>query len=377
MTAVGDLIGGYRVTGVIGRGAMSTVYSAHDERLNREVALKLLSAEYGLDFIFRARFEREYRLTALLNHPNIVPVFDAGEWHDQLYIVQQLVDGPNLATVIQHESPLTLARTVAIVGQVADALDEAHQHRVVHRDVKPANILLDEPSGNGTERVYLADFGLTLGMEGTHLTRTGSFMGTLAYAAPEQLGSGPVGGRADQYALASTTFQMLTGPPPFRRDNEFALINAHLFDKPPAMTALRPDLPRGVGEVIAKALSKKPEDRYKTTGDFADALVHAAGRAPSRNLVPVVAAAVSVIAVVAIGGAVVLGMFNSGGAPAASGIALATPNPSGLVAGATATPVVAPSQPPASVAEVPTTDPGATPSTPGSIHTPRPGGKPT
>src|SRR3954452_17246063 len=194
MTAVGDLIGGYRVTGVIGRGAMSTVYSAHDERLNREVALKLLSAEYGLDFIFRARFEREYRLTALLNHPNIVPVFDAGEWHDQLYIVQQLVDGPNLATVIQHESPLTLARTVAIVGQVADALDEAHQHRVVHRDVKPANILLDEPGDNGTERVYLADFGLTLGMEGTHLTHTGSFMGTLSYAAPEQLGSGPIDG---------------------------------------------------------------------------------------------------------------------------------------------------------------------------------------
>src|SRR3954447_8013954 len=293
MTAVGDLVGSYRVTGIVGRGAMSTVYRAHDERLNRYVALKLLAPEYGLDFIFRARFEREYRLTALLNHPNIVPVYDAGEWHDQLYIVQKLIEGPNLQEVIQHESPLSLARTVASVSQVADALDEAHGHRVVHRDVKPANILLDEPSSNGAEHVYLADFGLTLGMEGTHLTRTGSFMGTLAYAAPEQLGSGPIDGRADQYARAPTTFQMLTGQPPFRRDNEFALINAHLFDRPPAMSALRPDLPHRVGDVIGKALSKKPEDRYATTGDFADALVHAAGRPPSRNLAPLVAAAVA------------------------------------------------------------------------------------
>src|SRR3954453_23797942 len=266
MTAVGDLIGGgYRVTGVVGRGAMSTVYRAHDERLNRYVALKLLAPEYGLDFIFRARFEREYRLTALLNHPNIVPVYDAGEWQDQLYIVQKLIEGPNLATVIQHESPLSLARTVSIVTQVADALDEAHEHRVVHRDVKPANILLDEPIASGAEHAYLADFGLTLGMEGTHLTRTGSFIGTLAYAAPEQLGSGPIDGRADQDALASTTFQMRTGEAPFRRDNESALINAHLFDKPPATSALRPALPHRVGDVIVKALSKKPEDRFATT----------------------------------------------------------------------------------------------------------------
>src|SRR3954453_1014117 len=388
MTAVGDLIGSYRVTGIIGRGAMSTVYSAHDERLNRYVALKLLSAEYGLDFIFRARFEREYRLTALLSHPNIVPVYDAGEWQDQLYIVQKLIEGPNLATVIQHESPLSLARTVSIVTQVADALDEAHEHRVVHRDVKPANILLDEPTASGAEHVYLADFGLTLGMEGTHLTRTGSFMGTLAYAAPEQLGSGPIDGRADQYALASTTFQMLTGQPPFRRDNEFALINAHLFDKPPALSALRPDLPHRVGDVIAKALSKKPEDRFATTGDFADALVHAAGRAagtlappagskPSRSLVPLIAAAVAVLAFAGVGGAAVLGVFNSAppgstGGPGASARASALAG--GLVADASPTPLTQPSGLTPSPSYVPT-GPTAEPSAPGSAHTPRPTGK--
>jgi tRNA A-37 threonylcarbamoyl transferase component Bud32 len=378
MTAVGDLIGSYRVTGIIGRGAMSTVYSAHDERLNRYVALKLLSAEYGLDFIFRARFEREYRLTALLNHPNIVPVYDAGEWQDQLYIVQKLIEGPNLATVIQHESPLSLARTVSVVTQVADALDEAHGHRVVHRDVKPANILLDEPSASGAEHVYLADFGLTLGMEGTHLTRTGSFMGTLAYAAPEQLGSGPIDGRADQYALASTTFQMLTGQPPFRRDNEFALINAHLFDKPPAMSALRPDLPHRVGDVIAKALSKKPEDRYKTTGDFADALVHAAS-APTRSLVPLVAAALAVIAFIVLGGAVVLAMFNSGGAPVATRRPGASALASGLVAAASPTATV-PGQTAPSTGGAPTLIPPPTPepgSTPRARPTERPRGTPT
>src|SRR3954469_18927249 len=352
MTAVGDLVGSSRVTGIVGKGAMSTVYRAHDERLNRYVALKLLAPEYGLDFIFRARFEREYRLTALLNHPNIVPVYDAGEWHDQLYIVQKLIEGPNLQEVIQHESPLSLARTVAIVSQVADALDEAHGHRVVHRDVKPANILLDEPSSNGAEHVYLADFGLTLGMEGTHLTRTGSFMGTLSYAAPEQLGSGPIDRRADQYALACTTFQLLTRQPPFRRDNEFALINAHLFDKPPALSQLRPDLPHRVGDVIAKALAKKPEDSYPTTGHFADALVHAAGGGSTRRLAPLVAAGIAVLAVVAVGGAVVLGMFNQGGAPGASHDPAATPPASALVAVASETPgvVVIETLPPATTA---------------------------
>jgi serine/threonine-protein kinase len=378
MTAIGDVVGGgYRLIGIVGRGAMSTVYRAHDERLNRDVALKLLAPEFGQDFIYRARFEREYRLTALLNHPNIVQVYDAGEWNDQLYIVQKLIEGPNLAAVIQQESPLGLGRTVSIVGQVADALDEAHAQRVVHRDVKPANILLDPPSFSGTERAYLADFGLTLGMEGTHLTRTGAFMGTLAYAAPEQLGSGRVDGRADQYALACTTFQMLTGQPPFRRDNEFALINAHLFDRPPALAELRPDLPRRVGEVIARALSKKPDDRFPSAGTFARALAAAGGVAVARSSgaargsggargsrssrssrMPLIAAGLAILAFVLVGGILVLAVVNGLSASIVPGATPPAVLSTGLVAAASPSTTVVPtsvaSGPSASASALPT-----------------------
>ena len=279
MVRVGDRVANYVITGIIGRGAMASVYKAHDEKLNRDVALKLLDQGYAMDFIFRARFEREYRVTALLHHDHIVPVYDAGTFGDQLYIAMMLVDGPNLAEVMKEEGPLSLARTTDIVGQIADALDEAHAQRVIHRDVKPANVLLAHHGQDATEHIYVADFGLTLGMEGTRLTRTGGFMGTLAYTAPEQLNSAPIDGRADQYALAATTYQMLTGELPFKRDNEMALVNAQLFDPPPKVTDLRPDLPARVNDVIAKGMAKRPEDRYRTTTEFAKALALATSRA--------------------------------------------------------------------------------------------------
>jgi serine/threonine protein kinase len=278
MAKVGDRVGSYVITGVIGRGAMATVYRAHDERLNRDVALKLLDPAYAQDFIYRARFEREYRVTAMLKNDHIVPIYDGGSWDDQLYIAMMLVDGPNLAEIMKQDGPLELARVVSIVAQLADALDDAHGQRLIHRDVKPANVLVIRHGPDAPEHVYLADFGLTLGMEGTHLTRTGGFMGTLAYTAPEQLNSAPIDGRADEYALAATTFQMLTTEMPFQRDNEMALINAQLFDPPPKVTDLRPDLPPRLNAVVARGMAKKPEDRYPTVGAFAKALASASPR---------------------------------------------------------------------------------------------------
>ncbi len=279
MATIGDRIGNYVIRSVIGRGAMATVYRVHDERLNRDVALKLLDTGYSLDFIFRARFEREYRVMARISNDHIVPVYDAGSWNDQLYIAMMLVDGPNLAQILTSEGPLEMARVVSIMSQVADALDAAHSERVVHRDVKPANILVARHGQSETEHVYLADFGLTLGMEGTHLTRTGAFMGTLAYSAPEQLTSAPIDGRADEYALAATTYLALTGELPFVRDNEMALVNAHMFDRPPPVTELRPELPTRVDSVVARGMAKRPEDRYRSTGEFAKALATAGASA--------------------------------------------------------------------------------------------------
>ncbi|HEY7025848.1 MAG TPA: serine/threonine-protein kinase [Candidatus Limnocylindrales bacterium] len=316
MAKVGDRVANYVITGIIGRGAMATVFKAHDERLNRDVALKLLDQGYAMDFIFRARFEREYRVTALLHHDHIVPVYDAGAFGDQLYIAMMLVDGPNLAEVMRQDGPLSLARTTDLVGQIADALDEAHAQRVIHRDVKPANVLLAHHGGQtGQEHVYVADFGLTLGMEGTRLTRTGGFMGTLAYTAPEQLNSAPIDGRADQYALAATTYQMLTGELPFKRDNEMATVNAQLFDPPPKVTDLRPDLPARVDDVIAKGMAKRPEDRYRTTTDFAKALAVANNRAYSAPTVVATRASgggLSRASVVAMGAGLLLALIGGG-----------------------------------------------------------------
>ena len=277
MAEIGDMIATYRLTGVIGGGGMGTVYRAHDERLERDVALILLAPQLSADASFRARFEREARIAGALRHPNIVPVFDAGEWNGQLYLVMMLVEGPNLATVIKRVAPLSLRRVTSIVAQIASALDAAHAQGIVHRDVKPGNILLLEHAApDGGDHAYLADFGLTRSAgEVTQMTRAGTFLGTLDYVAPEQLQGEHVGGRADQYALACTTFEMLSATPPFRRDSEVALISAHLYAPPPLLADVRPDLPAALGSVLARAMAKDPEARFATTGAFAQALTQA------------------------------------------------------------------------------------------------------
>ena len=386
MAHVGDEVASYRITGVIGRGAMASVFRARDEKLDRDVALKLLDPGYAVDFIFRARFEREYRVAAQLRNDHIVPVYDAGQWGDQLYIAMLLVEGPNLAQVMKSEGPLDLARAVSIVSQVADALDEAHRHLVIHRDVKPANVLLARHGQSGTEHAYLADFGLTLGMEGTHLTRTGGFMGTLAYSAPEQLSGGQIDGRADEYALAATAFQMLTGQLPFKRDNEMALINAQLFDPPPRPTDVLPNLPRRLDSVIARAMAKKPEDRYPTCTDFARALAKASGIALAappvgtarRRIQPVGVASVAIGLVVAlgIGGAAAFALLSASPSPSATStptaIAEVSPSPLAgptIVGTAQPTPTVAPSPTPTKTPR-PTRSPGPTPSQVAPTSTP-------
>jgi DNA-binding beta-propeller fold protein YncE len=274
--AIGSRVAGYRLDEEIGRGGMAVVYRAHDPRLDRRVALKVLAPELARDEGFRRRFIRESRTAAAVDHPHIIPVFEAGESGGVLFIAMRYVEGGDVGTLINRAEPLPVARVVLIITQVASALDAAHARGLVHRDVKPGNILLD--SSAAADHVYLSDFGLSKqALSSSHLTATGQFLGTLNYVAPEQIESHPVDGRTDLYALACATFEMLSGSPPFKRDQRLAVLWAQLSEPPPAVTARRGDLPPAVDQVLAKALAKSPGDRYQTCLDFATALRGACG----------------------------------------------------------------------------------------------------
>jgi serine/threonine protein kinase len=277
--APGSQIAGYTIEQQIGRGGMAVVYRASDGRLNRSVALKILAPEFASDTSFRQRFIREMRAAAAVDHPNIVPVFDAGEADGALFIAMRYVSGQDLRTLLDHEGTLPAARVAHLISQAAAALDEAHSRGLVHRDVKPGNMLIGTMTGSGQpDHLYLSDFGLSKQrMSSASLTLTGQFLGTLDYMAPEQVEGHDVDGRADLYALACTAFEMLTGQPPFRRDQNFAVMYAQLSAPAPALTALRPDLPPAVDQVIATALAKSPGDRYQTCTAFAKALRAACG----------------------------------------------------------------------------------------------------
>jgi DNA-binding beta-propeller fold protein YncE/tRNA A-37 threonylcarbamoyl transferase component Bud32 len=277
---VGSHIAGYRLDEQIGRGGMAVVYRAHDARLDRRVALKILAPELARDEEFRQRFIRESRAAAAVDHPNIIPIYEAGEADGVLFIAMRFVDGRDAQTLINQQHPLPTARVCDIVTQVASALDAAHAHGLVHRDVKPGNMLRDATSGRAQpDHVYLSDFGLSKQSLGTSaaLTSQGQFLGTLNYVAPEQIEGRPVDGRSDEYALACSAFELLAGQPPFRRDDSLATMWAQLSDPPPSLTGIRPDLPAAVDGVIAKALSKAPDDRYGTCLEFATALRQACG----------------------------------------------------------------------------------------------------
>ena len=275
--AAGSMVAGYRLEDQLGQGGMAVVYRAHDARLNRRVALKLLAPTLAGDAGFRRRFAGESLAAAAVDDPHIIPVFEAGEAGGVLFIAMRYVGGGDVLSLVRREGPLPPPRVAAIISPVASALDAAHAAGLVHRDVKPANMLLDVRPGR-PDHVYLSDFGLSKGsLAASGLTGTGHFIGTVDYISPEQIEGRPVDGRADQYALACAAFELLTGEPPFPREQGLAVIAAHLSAPPPSVSSRRPGLPGGVDEAFARALAKAPSDRFATCGDFAEALRAALG----------------------------------------------------------------------------------------------------
>ena len=276
---VGSQVASYRLDEQIGWGGMAVVYRALDVRLDRWVALKILAPEIARDGSFRQRFISESRAAAAVDHPHIIPVFEAGESGGVLFIAMRYVGGGDVRTLFRRLGPLDAARVTSIVTQVAAALDASHAIGLVHRDVKPANMLLGTVGGGGRpDHVYLADFGLSKqALSTAGLTLTGQFVGTLDYMAPEQIEARPVDGRADLYALACAAFEMLSGALPFRRDQDLGRVFAQLSQAPPALTARRPDLPPAVDQVLARALAKSPGDRQGSCLEFAAALRAACG----------------------------------------------------------------------------------------------------
>ncbi|WP_063040824.1 serine/threonine-protein kinase [Nocardia pseudovaccinii] len=268
----GTVFAGYLIERVLGIGGMGTVYVARHPRLPRRDALKVLAQTHSGDEEFRARFIREAELAARLEHPNIVAVHDRGVHDGQLWIAMQFVDGIDAAGLIRHDAAdLPPERVSHIVGSAARGLDAAHRAGLLHRDVKPANILLESRPGE-PDRVFVSDFGIARAAgQSTALTAVGSVLATLAYAAPEQLMGGVVDRRADVYALGCTLYELLTRTKPFPRDTAVAVMQAHIQDPPPRATTANPLLPQAIDRVIARSLAKNPDDRYPSCGALADA----------------------------------------------------------------------------------------------------------
>jgi serine/threonine-protein kinase len=319
---------------------MSVVYLAEHDWLQRKVALKVLAPQLAEDERFRERFVRESRLAASLDHPNVIPIYEAGASGGDLFIAMRYVEGTDLRTLLHESGALEPARAVAIVRQVAAALDAAHEQGLVHRDVKPGNVLLARQRGSEAgEHVYLSDFGLTKrSASDSGITGTGQFVGTLDYAAPEQFKGGTPDSRTDVYSLGCVLFECLTGRPPFTSENDAGLMYAHLQEDPPSVTDERPDLPTAVDAVVAKAMAKSPADRYQAAGALTedapralglDAGPDAATGARPRSLVRRVAPAVAVAFALTAG--VIVSSLLRGDAPQAgvqdAGTATATPSP--------------------------------------------------
>jgi len=275
--AAGSRVAGYRLEGQIGQGGMAVVFRALDEPLQRQVALKILMPALSADASFRQRFIRESRIAAAIDDPHIIPVFAAGEADGVLYIAMRYVPGGDALTLLRRTGPLSPARAAGLVSAVASALDAAHAAGLVHRDVKPANMLMDAQPGR-PDHVYLSDFGLSkAALSSVGLTAAGQFLGTLDYSAPEQIEGRPVDGRTDQYALACAAFELLSGAPPFTRDQGMAVLYAQLSAPPPPLSAHRPGLAPAADPVLTRALAKAPADRYPNCREFADALREAFG----------------------------------------------------------------------------------------------------
>jgi YVTN family beta-propeller protein len=304
---IGSEFVGYRIDELIGRGGMGVVYRAFDLRLKRTVALKLVASELSLDARFRERFSREAELAISLEHPNVVPIYDAGDMAGRLYLAMRLVAGTDLRKLLRAEGALEPSRAVAICRQVANALDAAHAKGLVHRDVKPSNILLDE-----AEHVYLADFGLTRHLEEKGARAgEGRSVGTPAYLAPEQVEGERVDGRADVYSLGCVLFECLTGEAPFVRGSRLAVAWAHLEEEPPSASERNADLPEAIDAVLRGAMAKSPDERYRTCSALIEAAEAAFGirrrpRGRTRLLVAMLGA-VTLAAVATVATAILLG----------------------------------------------------------------------
>ncbi|HEU5211579.1 MAG TPA: serine/threonine-protein kinase, partial [Gaiellaceae bacterium] len=315
---IGSEFVGYRIDDLIGRGGMGVVYRAYDLRLKRAVALKLMAPELALDQRFRERFRRESELAMSLEHPNVVPIHDAGDVDGRLYLAMRQVEGTDLRALLRAEGDMDEARSIAICRQVANALDAAHAKGLVHRDVKPSNVLLD-----ASEHVYLADFGLTRRLDEQQGAAAGDrrSVGTPAYLAPEQIEGAPVDGRTDVYSLGCLLHECLTGQAPFGRGSRLAVAWAHLEEEPPSARARRPELPEAIDVVIRRAMEKEPKDRYPTCSALIAAAEEALGlrRPPPllRRKLMVIAAVGTLIVLAAVLGAAVLTRRTGGTAGAA------------------------------------------------------------
>jgi serine/threonine protein kinase len=261
-------IAGYRIEARLGRGGMGEVYRAVQLSLGRRVALKVLAPKLADDDVFRRRFLRESRIAASIDHPSIIPIYETGEDGGLLYIAMRYVDGMDLSTLLRREGRLEPARALAIMAQVASALDAAHARGLVHRDVKPANILLAAAPAGGDGHCYLCDFGLIKEVDAQQaqsaLTATDQFVGTIPYVAPEQIEGHDLDGRADVYSLGCVLFHCLTGSVPFERMNDIEVVFAHLREPPPSLSGRAPGLPTGMDAVVARAMAKSRDDRWPT-----------------------------------------------------------------------------------------------------------------
>jgi serine/threonine protein kinase len=265
--APGTTVAGYQIEALIGRGGMGAVYRAREEGLERKVALKVIAPELAADERFRERFLRESRIAASLDHPHVIPIYQAGEEEGLLYLAMRYVEGTDLARLLAEEGALEPRRVVELLSQVAEALDAAHEKGLVHRDVKPSNVLIAESAGR--EHCYLGDFGLTKRTGSlSGVTIAGEIVGTLEYVAPEQITGDPLDERSDVYSLGCVLYECLTGQSPFPRATDVALLWAHVHEEPTPPSKARPELPKELDTVLTRALAKEPGRRYRSAGEL-------------------------------------------------------------------------------------------------------------
>ena len=327
--APGTTVGGYRIEALIGRGGMGAVYRAAEEGLGRNVALKVIAPELAQDERFRERFLRESRIAASLDHPHVIPIYQAGEQDGVLFLAMRYVEGSDLAKLVAEEGALEPKRAIDLLSQIAEALDAAHEKGLIHRDVKPSNVLIARAAGR--EHCYLGDFGLTKrtgSLSGVSVA--GEIVGTLEYVAPEQITGDPMDERSDVYSLGCVVYECLTGQSPFPRATDVALLWAHVHEEPTPPSKARPELPKELDTVLTRALAKEPGRRYRSAGELVAAtrsalrLGDAIPAVPARRrwLIPAVAAALLA------GVAVIAALLLAGGS---SGLAGVSPNSVGVI----------------------------------------------